>query len=287
MQNYPKCSECGWIEKNGHLSRHKRRRHAVPSPGQAPLKPENEWECPLCEKKSSKSQKKKHNDIHHKNPDPGARDTEASRKALVEKTLSECDGRLAILAAALNKAIENIGGLQQPKPLLESETTDLESPAILAASECWDHQPADFLSDLIHHFNRERDKVYINGMANSPVLGSPISEVLKQLEVPRTDEVYFAINISGSAKMRLPMRFHQYEIYSQGGFPTTTNITPKYSFVDLHIGKVILLTLGSLLTTDRSWETCPNHSRLWLHQVMDALSAHETESGAARLCGRF
>lgn len=160
---------------------------------------------------------------------------------ILNRCLQVNDDALASLTSALKQAINKAGGLHEwAHASLNAERWSdlgLDPPTIFLESECWFYRPADLLTDLMHNFNCKRDKICVRGSPNEPVPGAPISRVLRQLFRPEPKNTYYAVNLIGQAPMRILETLSKYRVYLDDDIVTTTNLTPAFSFVDLHIGK--------------------------------------------------
>jgi hypothetical protein len=162
----------------------------------------------------------------------------------MEEVLNVLQGPLAPLTTAFRSAIRRLEGLTTlPAPEAVYLWQDLfqDAPALYPASECWVKKPAydDLLNELVHEFDKRETKVYVRGRPYFPCDDAPFIKVLQQLRDPDASSTYYATNMSTCvAQMRMPERFigtHPY--YMDNIILTSINVTPKYTFVDLHIGK--------------------------------------------------
>ncbi|KAF7515233.1 hypothetical protein G7054_g14683 [Neopestalotiopsis clavispora] len=176
---------------------------------------------------------------------------ELEPEGLMEEVLDISQGPLAPLTTAFRSAIRRSEGLTT---LPASEAVRLwqdlfhDGPALYPASECWVKKPAydDLLNELVHEFDKRETKVYVRGRPHFPCEDAPFIKVLQQLQDPDASLTYYATNMSTRvAQMRMPERFigtHPY--YMDNDIVTSINVTPKYTFVDLHIdhGKYVVTT---------------------------------------------
>ncbi|KAI0537870.1 hypothetical protein GGR58DRAFT_325636 [Xylaria digitata] len=167
----------------------------------------------------------------------------ASPNDPVTEFLSTPDGPLYYLAQAFKQAIDRSRGISSSSAPPEADkwrALSLDPPEIFPAGECWVKRPLYdvFLNDLLHAFDKSTTKVYLRGKPNDPHPDVPMLQVIRQLEAPKVAETYYATNLySEMAELRIPERFasRHAPYYNEDGIWTTTNITPKYTFVDLHI----------------------------------------------------
>lgn len=205
--------------------------------------------CPYCAKRVedvSKSNWGRHIQRHSQKAKQ-----ELEPEGLMEEVLDISQGPLAPLTAAFRSAIRRSEGLTT---LPATETIHLwqdlfqDAPALYPASEYWVKKPAydDLLNELVHEFDKRETKVYVRGRPHFPCDNAPFSKVLRQLRDPNASSTYYTTNMSTCvAQIRMPERFigtHPY--YMDNNILTNINITPKYTFVDLHInhGKHVVTT---------------------------------------------
>lgn len=176
---------------------------------------------------------------------PKEKDDERISKSLND-FLSISEGALCHLASAFREAIKKYGGGELNGFPLTTGTDIWKNlgiipPEVFSSAGIWNAKPSseNFLNDLVSFFNKDTTNIYIRGQPHEPCPDAPIMTVLNQLQNPMAEATYYATNIRCDvAKMRLPERFSVGEpVYEKDNIVTTTNITPKYTFVDMHIGK--------------------------------------------------
>ncbi|KAI0187944.1 hypothetical protein F4808DRAFT_70556 [Astrocystis sublimbata] len=254
------CKQCQAIVSRAHISRHMKTH-----------KPEcTTKECIVCKKAISIPNFKRHQEQHDgqhrtKCPDCGAtvsrtrwskhlktsahalsvqaaaieQEKLQSGHSIWEEFLATSNGPLLPLLNAYASEIKRVGGLSQ----LQSEkatcwnSIDLRAPLLFPASECWVQTPPsrnEYLDDLLCGYD-ERCNIYRCGSPHEPIEGSPISTVLNQLQQPDINATLYATNlISLRSRIKVPEWLDR-EVY-ENSHEVTTNITPKFSTVDLHIG---------------------------------------------------
>ncbi|KAK7928561.1 hypothetical protein PG985_005559 [Apiospora marii] len=108
---------------------------------------------------------------------------------------------------------------------------------MIPEAECWKNKPSyeDYLNDLLHDFSKESTKVYQRSDPRRPLDNAPFVRVLAQLSSPDAVTASYATNMNSSlAQMQIPERLAA-PLYFDEDRHTTTNITPKFVFIDLHI----------------------------------------------------
>lgn len=163
-------------------------------------------------------------------------------KALLEDVLRDLDGILPRLTNAIRKGYDRSEEIPNSSPFRTAIPSSFEiMPMIFSAEECWLSNPSykNYLNDLLHTYDKHHTKIYQRGKPNEPDPEANIVDVLSQLNKPHAAVTYYAINIKcDKAQLKIPERLSAVDpIFQQDSICTTTNITPKYTFVDLHIGK--------------------------------------------------
>ncbi|KAI0399023.1 hypothetical protein F4802DRAFT_72633 [Xylaria palmicola] len=171
---------------------------------------------------------------------PQAPGIEGLPYSLWHELLALTDDSLSPLIAAYKNEIQRSGGLSdlQCKETAIWSSIGLRPPLLFLANECWVEKPTPehFLSDLILNSN-EKTTVVCRGSPRQPVNNLAISSVFKQLFKPVTAGSLCALNITSELpQIKVPDWFYgRYPIY-ENRYEVKTNITPKFSAVDLHVG---------------------------------------------------
>ncbi|KAI0976380.1 hypothetical protein F4678DRAFT_469339 [Xylaria arbuscula] len=140
---------------------------------------------------------------------------------------------------AYKKEIQRAGGLSQ----LQSTNTSiwngigLRAPFLFPATECWVEKPTrqHYMSDLILNSN-EGTAVFRRGSPRQPLDSLHIFDVIQQLDHPDIGSAICAVNMTAQLpKARIPERLYgKFPIYEES-LEVKTNITPKFSGLDLHV----------------------------------------------------
>lgn len=146
------------------------------------------------------------------------------------------------LLKCVMRGLQDAGGVWQPgnpcavKPLWED--MGLELPTTYPSEECWEDKPTDreMLSDLAEHYSESEDGVYSSWDPRQPLAETPIATVWEQLHTPNLRNPIYAANVVSQAKMRIPDCYSGPPPYPES-IQTTTNVTPRGTFVELHVGK--------------------------------------------------
>jgi hypothetical protein len=157
-------------------------------------------------------------------------------------------------ANAWMKAIQKARGLDGPS-----------APTKFRAHDVWRLRPNDddLFAWVIHGFDISNTDIYLRSNPNHPLPGTKFSNVIRQLFKPNESETYYATNMPippDIAEFRIPEAL-------QRSFPclkdhrVTINVTPQFTSVEPHIGR-LNLHLVSLLIMTRSWLPC---SYRWCH----------------------
>ncbi|KAI1163013.1 hypothetical protein F5B18DRAFT_354191 [Nemania serpens] len=234
IRKYPdKCPRCKQSEKEAKCSRNNWGRHILKCKGIGAGR-----KSPSCDRLSFSSLSPPRSDEQ-----VAASVAVAYSNDPVTEFLATPDGPLYHLAQAFKQAIDRSDGVSSLSASREADqwrALSLNPPEIFPASECWVKKPSYdiFLNDLLHAFDKSSTKVYLRGKPNDPHPDAPMLQVIRQLEAPKVAETYYATNIySETAELRIPERYagRHAPYYNEDGIWTTTNITPQYTFVDLHI----------------------------------------------------
>jgi hypothetical protein len=140
------------------------------------------------------------------------------------------DSSLWNTAHAWASAIEKVGGLDGP-----------DAPTKLRADDVWKRRPSDqsLFAHLLHAFSLPETNVYACLQPNHPIDGSEFAMVIQQLFQPDQKGARYAVNIplaSDIVEVAFPESLqHQHPCLD--GRKVTVNITPQYTFVDIHIGR--------------------------------------------------
>ncbi|KAI0398706.1 hypothetical protein F4802DRAFT_592377, partial [Xylaria palmicola] len=170
---------------------------------------------------------------------PQAPNTEEFPQSLWHEFLTLTHNSLSPLIAAYNSEIQRAGGLSnlQCKETITWSSIGLRPPLLFPANECWVEKPTPecFLSDLILRSN-PKTTVVCRGSPRQPVNNLGISGVFKQLLEPVTARSLCALNMTSTLpQIKVPEWFYgKYCIY-ENTHEVKTNITPKFSAVDLHV----------------------------------------------------
>lgn len=109
---------------------------------------------------------------------------------------------------------------------------------VIPAREVWAFKPSfdEFMDELQAKILPKRPSIYMRGKPYEPRRDIPFYRVISQLWVPDVSNTMYATNLeSQESKMRIPEILAKYDVYDDE--PTmTTNITPQYTVVDIHIG---------------------------------------------------
>lgn len=112
---------------------------------------------------------------------------------------------------------------------------------LFPAAECWKSKPSveNYMTDLLHGFSKHTTRVYSRGQPSDPIYPPPFLDVLRQLDKPDLSSTQYAINIAAeSAEVKIPERLVGHiPVYQDNNLITTTNVTPRFSAAELHVGK--------------------------------------------------
>ncbi|KAJ9634776.1 hypothetical protein H2199_008825 [Coniosporium tulheliwenetii] len=193
-----------------------------------------------------------------------------SMQPLLADFLSTSNALLQPLANAFAEAIRTAGlsSLEHvpspPSPLSEQSATAY--PVLFPTLQCWHGIPSfdDILNQMLYSASSDT-KVFARG--NPYELSGCTSKVVKQLWRPDASTTYYAVDLKcPMTKMRIPEALltllHVY--YPQNGeLSCMGNITPEFSFVDLHIdnGQDVLTTVvGDAEDCVKLWALYPPES---------------------------
>ncbi|KAI0965363.1 hypothetical protein F4678DRAFT_452861 [Xylaria arbuscula] len=143
------------------------------------------------------------------------------------------------LLNVFEKEIRRAGGLSQLH--LENasiwDSVGVLPPLLFPAEECWIEKPPmeQYMSDLIINSD-ENTAIFCRGSPRQPLIGRNIFKVIRQLFEPEIISALCAVNMTTELpEVRIPQRFYgRFSIY-ENCHEVRTNITPKFSGVDLHV----------------------------------------------------
>ncbi|KAI3326652.1 hypothetical protein HD806DRAFT_487799 [Xylariaceae sp. AK1471] len=201
--------------------------------------------CQACGKLISKSNFSRHISTNgHKQrlttlQVPDIQPAAGSVESWYQDFVATFNGPLAPLSDAYQKEIERAGGLSDLQPREAPMWTELglRPPELLPANECWAYKPPldIYMAELLCGFNKTT-AIFSRGGPRQPLDHPPLHKVIEQLKHPDATSTYYATNMTAkSVCIKIPDRLY-------GGFPVletdhevTTNITPRFSGVDLHV----------------------------------------------------
>ena len=124
----------------------------------------------------------------------------------------------------------------QSLPRQEQSTTPGHGvPSTFPAQECWVQRPesADLFLDALSRTFYEKETSIYSRQNPTPISQPKLAVVIRQLYQPTEHEAFFAINIPGGAKVKIPEREGAH--HQQSSVGTTSNLTPAFSYVAPHI----------------------------------------------------
>ncbi|CAJ2508624.1 Uu.00g136500.m01.CDS01 [Anthostomella pinea] len=146
---------------------------------------------------------------------------------------------LSPLSSAFRVEIARAGGTANMSKPRESDDMGLKAPFFVSSGQCWEKKPLstdEFLDDLLDGFSKQKTQIYKRGIGHFPCESAPITQVLKQLWFPDPESTFYAVNMEAkSAVMRIPECLYGIYNLDPKDIKTTTNITPQFSFVDIHV----------------------------------------------------
>ncbi|KAI0399049.1 hypothetical protein F4802DRAFT_591120 [Xylaria palmicola] len=238
------CHKCNISVPGGNLARHQRRYHS-----QGSMRT-----CSQCHKTIHAKGWFQHNKSHRlENPSteiPRAslpsprtslppRPSTPSPDSLWNSFLAITDISMLPLLDTYKEEIQRAGGLSQlqsrKSPLWDS--IGLHPPLLFPADECWVKKPSveEYMSDLIINSN-ENTAIFGRGNPRQPLGSSHIYDVFQQLRQPNITSALCALNMdAGLPNVKIPERFHGKSAIFESSYDVKTNITPKFSGVDLHV----------------------------------------------------
>ena len=116
------------------------------------------------------------------------------------------------------------------------------SPTKFRAEEVWQHRSSDevLFAHVLDAFRLRDTLVYARLNPNHPENSSHISMVMRQLFKPDMASAHYAVNIPlppDVADFKIPEEL-QHSHPCRDDRCMTVNVTPQYTFVDIHIGKL-------------------------------------------------
>ncbi|KAJ3553465.1 hypothetical protein NPX13_g10881 [Xylaria arbuscula] len=170
------------------------------------------------------------------------------------------DGPLAPLSDAYRKEIERADGLSDLQPRKASMWTrlGLRPPELVPADECWAYKPPldIYMTELLCGFNMTTT-IFSRGGPRQPLEPPPMHKVIEQLVRPDATSTYYATNMTAkSVQIKIPDRLHQGFPVLETNHKVTTNITPRYSSVDLHVGRSGVAWVNAALC----WQAYQSHA---------------------------
>ncbi|KAI1263601.1 hypothetical protein F5Y18DRAFT_428874 [Xylariaceae sp. FL1019] len=162
---------------------------------------------------------------------------------LLNEFLQTSTGPIAPIATAFRdgiasskNGISSLDIVRRPTHLWTSLM--LLKPLILPSETTWELMPPSyevFVNELISSYTKSSINVYTVGKPLEPAGDDAFVRCIWQLQEPDPECTYYAINIpTDTAKMKLP-DWLKITGVPYGKQMTTTNITPRHTFVDLHI----------------------------------------------------
>ncbi|KAH6980487.1 hypothetical protein EDB80DRAFT_593338 [Ilyonectria destructans] len=153
---------------------------------------------------------------------------------LVTEFLCTSDGPLIPFAKAFKSSIDRAGGLADLDSLQESQDwagSGFQPPVLFPGGECWIKEPDDIslLNDIMHTFDKAKDKVYRVGAPHDPDEEANLAEVVKQLWAPNVSCPKYAVNMGSDNAIHKPERFIHHRIDPNIELIMTTNATPQYT----------------------------------------------------------
>ncbi|KAI0143141.1 hypothetical protein GGR57DRAFT_366951 [Xylariaceae sp. FL1272] len=171
---------------------------------------------------------------------PSPEDPEIS--TLVDEFLHTITGPIAPIATAFCRGIDSAeSGISRLHPTRSSplwKSLNIQKPILLPSSTTWEIMPPSyevFINELISSYTKASINVYTVGKPLEPAGDDAFVRCIWQLQEPDPERTNYAINIpTDTAKMIIPARLKSTGV-PYGKQTTTTNITPRHTFVDLHI----------------------------------------------------
>ena len=212
---------------------------------------DNHYHCSSCEFTGSKANLSHHkrSTRHKENVEKREQEEEPlslsglEQDRLLKEFLFNSCGPLRPFAAAFRSGIKKAGGLAYLDSSRQAQIDEFgfQPPILFPGRECWVEEPDDMilLNDIMHTFDKTRDKVYRVGAPHNPDQEANLAEVFKQLWVPDVSCPKYAVNMGSRNAMEKPDRFIHHKIDPNVQLIMTTNITPEYTRVDLHAGKFL------------------------------------------------
>ncbi|KAI1357206.1 hypothetical protein F5Y08DRAFT_324810, partial [Xylaria arbuscula] len=196
-------------------------------------------QCEQCPKRITKANWARHKKIHINDETYNTGYVARSAESWYQDFVTTFDGPLAPLSDAYRKEIERADGLSDLQPRKASMWTrlGLRPPELVPADECWAYKPPldIYMTELLCGFNMTTT-IFSRGGPRQPLEPPPMHKVIEQLVRPDATSTYYATNMTAkSVQIKIPDRLHQGFPVLETNHKVTTNITPRYSSVDLHV----------------------------------------------------
>ncbi|KAI1288564.1 hypothetical protein F5Y03DRAFT_389161 [Xylaria venustula] len=157
------------------------------------------------------------------------------------------------------KEIKRAGGLSdlQPREAPMWAELGLRPPGLLPANECWAYKPPldIYMTELLCGFN-QTTTIFSRGGPRQPLDHPPLHKVIEQLQHPDAASTYYATNMTAkSVCIKIPDRLHRGFPVLETDHEVTTNITPRFSGVDLHLWALYPLTENNRAKLQQAYQS--------------------------------